>query len=72
MFGLEISVIFVVIWWLVLFMVLPFGIQKDDEIVGGNDPGAPKNPMLKKKIILTSVLSFFLAIIVSVIKNEIF
>ena len=72
MFGLEIIVIFVVIWWLVLFMVLPFGIQKDDEIVGGNDPGAPKNPMLKKKILLTSVISFFLSIIVSVIKNEIF
>ena len=72
MFGLEIIVIFVVIWWLVLFMVLPFGVQKDDEIVGGNDPGAPKNPMLKKKIILTSVISFFLSIIVSVIKNEIF
>jgi len=72
LFGLEIIVIFVVIWWLVLFMVLPFGIQKDDEIVGGNDPGAPKNPMLKKKIILTSAISFFLSIIVSVIKNEIF
>ena len=72
MFGLEIIVIFVVIWWLVLFMVLPFGVQKDDEIVGGNDPGAPKNPMLKKKIILTSVISFFLSLIVSVIKNEIF
>jgi len=72
LFGLEIIVIFVVIWWLVLFMVLPFGIQKDDEIVGGNDPGAPKNPMLKKKIILTSAISFFLSIIVSFIKNEIF
>jgi len=72
LFGLEIIVIFVVIWWLVLFMVLPFGIQKDDEIVGGNDPGAPKNPMLKKKIILTSIISLFLSIIVSVIKNEIF
>ena len=72
MFGLEIIVIFVVIWWLVLFMVLPFGIQKDDEIVGGNDPGAPKNPMLKKKIILTSIISLVLSFIVSVIKNEIF
>ena len=72
MFGLEIIVIFVVIWWLVLFTVLPFGVQKDDEIVRGNDPGAPKNPMLKKKIILTSIISLVLSIIVSVIKNEIF
>jgi len=72
LFGLEIVVIFVVIWWLVLFMVLPFGVQKDDEIVGGNDPGAPKNPMLKKKDNFTSIISFVLSIIVSVIKNEIF
>ena len=72
MFGLEIIVIFVVIWWLVLFTILPLGIQKEDKILGGNDPGAPKNPMLKKKIILTSIISFFLSIIVSVIKNEIF
>ena len=71
MFGLEIIVIFVVVWWLVLFTVLPFGIQKDDKIVGGNGPGAPKNPMLKKKILLTSIISFFLSIIVSIIKNEI-
>ncbi len=72
MFGLEIIVIFVVIWWLVLFTILPLGVQKEDKILGGNDPGAPKNPMLKKKIILTSVISFFLSIIVSIIKNEVF
>ena len=71
LFGLEIIVIFVIIWWLVLFVVLPFGIQKDDNVKDGNDPGAPKNPMLKKKIILTSVISFILSILVSVIKNEI-
>ena len=71
LFGLEIIVIFVIIWWLVLFIVLPFGIQKDDNVKDGNDPGAPKNPMLKKKIILASVISFILSILVSVIKNEI-
>ena len=72
MFGLEIIVIFVVIWRLVLFTILPLGVQKEDKIVGGNDPGAPKNPMLKKKIVLTSIISFFLSILVSIIKNEIF
>ena len=70
MFGLEIIVIFVVIWWWVLFTVLPFVIQKDDKIVGGNDPGAPKNPMLKKKILLTSVISFFLSIEITVFIKE--
>ena len=72
MFGLEIIVIFVIIWWLILFIVLPFGIQTDNNVKGGNDPGAPKNPMLKKKIIITSIISFFLSILVAFIKNEIF
>ena len=71
MFGLEIIVIFVIIWWLVLFVVLPFGIQRDNNTISGNDPGAPKNPKLKKKILLTSIISFFLSILVSIIKNEI-
>ena len=65
MFGLEIIVIFVVILWLVLFTVLPFGVQKDDKILGGNDPGAPKNPMLKKDN-PDFTISFFLSIIVSI------
>ena len=56
MFGLEIIVIFVIIWWLVLFLVLPFGIRKDDDVKLGNDPGAPKNPGLKKKIYLTTMI----------------
>ncbi len=72
MFGLEIIVIFVIVWWLVLFIVLPFGVQRDDNAIKGNDPGAPKDPMLKKKIYLTTIISFFLSILFSMIKNEIF
>jgi predicted secreted protein len=72
LFGLEIIVIFVIIWWLVLFVVLPFGIQRDENSIKGNDPGAPKNPMLKKKIYFTTIISIFLSILVSWIKNEIF
>tara|TARA_X000000950_G_C13916700_1_gene661394 strand:- start:1079 stop:1297 length:219 start_codon:yes stop_codon:yes gene_type:complete len=72
LFGLEIIVIFVIIWWLVLFIILPLGVQTDDNVVDGNDPGAPKNPMLKKKIIITSIISFFLSIFVSVVKDAIF
>ncbi len=72
MFGLEIIVIFVIIWWLVLFTILPIGVRREDDVIQGNDPGAPKNPMLKKKIIYTTIISFVLSIIVSVVKHEIF
>ncbi len=72
MFGLEIIVIFVIIWWLVLFTILPIGIQRDKDVIHGNDPGAPKEPMLKKKIFYTTIISLVLSILVSVVKNEIF
>ena len=57
MFGLEIIVIFVIIWWLVLFIVLPFGIERDENSIKGNDPGAPKNPNIGKKFIYTTVIT---------------
>ena len=33
--------VYFVIWWITLFMVLPFGIERDGDIEEGNDPGAP-------------------------------
>ena len=59
MFGLEIIVIFVIIWWLVLFLALPIGVQKDNNVTKGNDPGAPKKSNAKKKIFFTTIISFF-------------
>ena len=32
--------IYFVIWWITLFMVLPFGVRRDEKIEIGNDPGA--------------------------------
>ncbi|MEI6438799.1 MAG: DUF1467 family protein [Alphaproteobacteria bacterium] len=59
--------IYLTIWWTVLFAVLPLGtvthadagIDKGD----GGDPGAPVNPNLKQKFILTSLISAFLFLI---------
>ena len=53
--------IYFVIWWVCLFMVLPFGVRKAHEtgeaIVQGNEEGAPVNPMLWRKIAATTVLA---------------
>ena len=47
-------IIYVMIWWIVFFSVLPVGIQSKKEVfkerLGGNDPGAPKNPKIGKKL----------------------
>lgn len=53
--------VFFVIWWTVLFMVLPWGVQSHHEagidLKDGGDPGAPVNPMLKQKFLITTGIS---------------
>ena len=49
--------IYLVIWWLTLFVVLPWGVRRMEQSETGHDPGAPKNPMLLKKAIITTVMA---------------
>jgi len=50
--------VFLVIWWTVLFAVLPIGSRSYHEMglkpPGGGDPGAPVNPNLKRKFFTTT------------------
>ena len=51
---------FVTIWFVVLFTILPIGIRSQRESGGyveGTDPGAPVNPQLLKKALLTTLVS---------------
>jgi predicted secreted protein len=64
--------IYFIIWWVVLFAVLPWGVrsqQESGEIVPGSDPGAPAIPHLRAKLAWTTVVAtvaFALAAIVYV------
>jgi predicted secreted protein len=52
--------IYFVIWWIMLFLTLPFGVrsqQEDGEAVPGTDPGAPILARMGSKLIWTTVLS---------------
>jgi predicted secreted protein len=52
--------IYFIIWWLVLFVVLPFGVKSQVEagrVVPGSDPGAPMRTVMRDKIIATSVVA---------------
>ncbi|HEY2528405.1 MAG TPA: DUF1467 family protein [Xanthobacteraceae bacterium] len=49
---------FFLIWWVVLFAVLPWGIRsqhESGEIAPGTDPGAPATANLKRKLLWTTV-----------------
>jgi predicted secreted protein len=52
--------VFFIIWWVVLFAVLPWGIRsqaESGEVVPGSDPGAPALPKLKSKLVWTTLVS---------------
>ena len=42
--------VYFVVWWLSLFMVLPWGVVSSGHQEIGAMPGAPDNPHIKKKI----------------------
>lgn len=52
-------VFFVITWWLVFFMALPFGVERPEEheVEVGHEPGAPKKPMLVKKALATTAVT---------------
>ncbi len=48
---------YVVIWWLVIFTILPFGVRRAETPEPGHDAGAPVNPRLKLKAAVTTVVA---------------
>ena len=55
--------IYFVVWWIVLFAVLPFGIRtqaEEGEVVAGTSASAPVRPALVRKAIATSVVAAIL------------
>ena len=54
-------IVYVVIWWIIFFSVLPVGIEsnkeKFKEKIEGIDPGAPKNPKIVKKFLITTIIT---------------
>jgi predicted secreted protein len=52
--------IFFVVWWLCLFVVLPFGVtsqHETDDIAPGSEPGAPSQPFLFRRVLATTALA---------------
>lgn len=52
--------IFFIVWWTVLFAVLPWGVRsqaESDAVEPGTDPGAPVRPGLAKKMLATTLIA---------------
>jgi predicted secreted protein len=59
-FGLTVAgalALYFVVWWTVLFAILPVGVRSQaevGEIATGTDPGAPAAPALRQKTLWTT------------------
>jgi predicted secreted protein len=49
--------VYVIVWWLVLFTVLPFGNRAPDEVQPGTVESAPERPRLWIKALVTTVIA---------------
>ncbi len=58
------AAIYLTIWWIVLFAVLPLGVRSseeaEEELPEGADRGAPASPDLLKKAAITTAVSAIL------------
>jgi predicted secreted protein len=63
----SLAAIYFIVWWVVLFAILPIGVRTEDDesrIAPGTVPSAPIRPMLWWKALATSIVT---AVIVAAI-----
>jgi predicted secreted protein len=72
-FALRVSgglALYFVIWWILLFAVLPFGVRsqaESGEVVHGSEPGAPALPALREKAIWTTLVASIVLVVVAAV-----
>ena len=57
-------VLYLMIYWVAIFAVLPWGNAVPDTVETGHSTGAPANPRLKQKFIITAFLAAALWLLV--------
>ena len=66
------AIIYIIIWWMVFFIILPIDVNRHKSIkIDGEDAGSPENPkILKKFIYCTGITTVIFVIIYLLIKYE--
>ena len=59
------AIIYIIIWWIVFFAILPIDVERKKLIkIEGEDPGSPENPKMIKKFIYCTVITTILFTII--------
>jgi predicted secreted protein len=52
-----VAIVFAIVWWLILFMVLPFGAAPPERVEPGMATSAPARPRMIIKLLITTLLA---------------
>ena len=58
-------VVFLLLWWWVFLMSLPFGVRTVDRPETGHASSAPARPMLWRKVLVTTIIAGALTVLVN-------
>lgn len=58
-------VVFLLLWWWVFLMSLPFGVRTVETPEAGHAPSAPARPMLWRKVLVTTIIASALTVLVN-------
>ena len=62
------AIIYIIIWWIIFFAILPIDVNRAKTIkVEGEDPGSPENPKMLKKFIYCTVITTILFTIIYIL-----
>ena len=59
------TVVYLLMWWWVFLMSLPFGVRTVEDPAAGHAPSAPARPMLWRKMAVTTVIAAVLTAIIN-------
>lgn len=59
--------VFFVVWWTVLFAVLPWGVRTDPET---GQIGAPERPLLLRKFVATTLITGIVWVIIYLVVSQ--
>ena len=58
------AIFFLISWWLIFFVTLPFGVHRLEEPEPGMEPGAPEKPLLWTKAAVTTLVAIGITLLV--------
>ena len=59
------AIIYIIIWWITFFAILPIDVERSKIVkIEGEDPGSPENPKMLKKFVYCTVITTILFIMI--------